>query len=103
MHRKAQNIESQPDGLDFFFPERSDARGFMQWLKGCVPINIGTARQLLSQDFSSNITKFKYSYVVDILPICKDDLVIFPRKLCGVTVGLARSLHRRAWTRWRCA
>ena len=76
MHRKAQNIESQPDGLDFFFAERSDARGFMQWLKG----------------FSSNITKFKYSYVVDILPICKDDLVIFPRKLCGVTVGLSRPL-----------
>ena len=38
MHRKAVNIESQPDGLDFFFPERSDARGFIQWLKGCVPI-----------------------------------------------------------------
>lgn len=97
MHRKAVNIESQPDGLDFFFPERSDARGFMQWLKGCVPIkysfilpfipSIGIARQLLSQDFSSNIAKFKYCYVVDILPICKDDLVIFPKKICSITVN----------------
>lgn len=47
---------------------------------------MGTARQLLSQDFSSNIEKYKYSYVVDILPICKDDLVVFPTKLCSITV-----------------
>ena len=33
--------------------------------------SVGTARQLLSQDFSSNIVKYKYSYVVDILPICR--------------------------------
>ena len=65
--------------------------------------SVGTARQLLSQDFSSNIVKYKYSYVVDILPICKDDLVIFPRKLCGVTVRILLALHRRAWTRWRSA
>ena len=42
MHRKAANIESQPDGLDFNFPDRSDARGFMQWLKNCVPIKYVT-------------------------------------------------------------
>ncbi|CBK20758.2 uncharacterized protein [Blastocystis hominis] len=54
MHRRAALIESQPDGLDFNFPERSDARSFILWLKSVVPVNVGTARQLLSQDFSSN-------------------------------------------------
>lgn len=38
MHRKAATIESQPDGLDFNFPERSDARSFILWLKEVVPI-----------------------------------------------------------------
>ncbi len=38
MHRKAAEIESQPDGLDFNFPERSDARTFILWLKNVVPI-----------------------------------------------------------------
>lgn len=85
MHRRAALIESQPDGLDFNFPERSDARSFILWLKSVVPVNVGTARQLLSQDFSSNVVKYKYSYIVDILPICKDDLVVLPRKLCGIT------------------
>lgn len=85
MHRKAAQIESQPDGLDFNFPERSDARTFILWLKSVVPVNVGTARQLLSQDFTSNIVKYKYSYIVDILPICKDDLIVLPRKLCGIT------------------
>ena len=96
MHRKAAQIESQPDGLDFNFPERSDARTFILWLKSVVPVkylrvidftcSVGTARQLLSQDFTSNIVKYKYSYIVDILPICKDDLIVLPRKLCGITV-----------------
>lgn len=52
--------------------------------------SVGTARQLLSQDFSSNVVKYKYSYIVDILPICKDDLVVLPRKLCGITVPSVR-------------
>lgn len=102
MHRRAALIESQPDGLDFNFPERSDARSFILWLKSVVPVkcewflelmrSVGTARQLLSQDFSSNVVKYKYSYIVDILPICKDDLVVLPRKLCGITVFLVLSV-----------
>ena len=48
--------------------------------------SVDTARQLLSQDFSSNTVKYKYCYAVDILPICKDDLCILPTKLCSITV-----------------
>lgn len=38
MHRRAALIEKQPDGLDFNFPERSDARSFILWLKSVVPV-----------------------------------------------------------------
>ncbi|KAK8801163.1 hypothetical protein WA158_001933 [Blastocystis sp. Blastoise] len=80
IHRKASRIEQQPDGLDFSFAERSDARTFLNFLKEVVPMTFTEARQLLSQDFSSNVTTYKYCYMVNILPICKDDLCALPKK-----------------------
>lgn len=93
IHRKATKIEAQPDGLDFSFAERSDARTFLLFLKEVVPVTyidiqsneqtpyrIKESRQLLSQDFSSNVVTYKYSYMVNILPICKDDLIALPKK-----------------------
>lgn len=39
------------------------------------------SEQLLSADTHSNTANFKYTYSVEIIPICKDDLVCIPLKL----------------------
>ena len=39
------------------------------------------SEQLLSSDTHSNTANFKYTYSVEIIPICKDDLVCIPPKL----------------------
>lgn len=39
-----------------------------------------SSEQLLSADTHSNIANFKYTYSVEIVPICKDDLVCIPMK-----------------------
>ena len=37
-HNKCSQISSQPDGMDFFFTDRSHAIRFMTFLRGVVPI-----------------------------------------------------------------
>ena len=42
-----------------------------------------TAKQLVSQDFKSNVARFKYTFSVEICPICKDDIVVLPKALAA--------------------
>jgi nonsense-mediated mRNA decay protein 3 len=41
------------------------------------------SRKLVSADHTSNIGDFKHNYMVDIAPICKDDLLILPKDLAA--------------------
>jgi nonsense-mediated mRNA decay protein 3 len=42
-HEKTSNIESQPDGLDFFFTERNHALRFVDFLQESVPMKYATS------------------------------------------------------------
>ncbi|DAZ94201.1 TPA: hypothetical protein N0F65_000428 [Lagenidium giganteum] len=80
-HEKTTSIESQPDGVDFFFSERNHALRFVDFLQESVPIKLKTAKKLISADNHSNTHNYKFTYMVDIAPVCKDDLVVLPLKL----------------------
>jgi len=75
------SIKEVPDGLDFFFHNQSHCLKFISFLQAIVPIRYSSAKQLISADLKSNTQYFKYSYCVEIPPICKDDLVCLPLKL----------------------
>lgn len=47
-----------------------------------------TTRQLVSHDEQSGDSKYKYSNILELAPICKDDLVIMPDKLQKVLGGM---------------
>ncbi|PSS30965.1 hypothetical protein PHLCEN_2v2490 [Hermanssonia centrifuga] len=59
------SIKEVRDGLDFFYSSRSHALKMVEFLAGVVPIRTAS---------------FKYTYSVEIIPICKDDLVCVPLK-----------------------
>ncbi len=44
----------------------------------------------MSHDIQSNNFVYKYTVIVDIVPICKDDLVFLPEKLANVIGNIAR-------------
>ena len=77
----ALSIEGHRDGMDFYYAERNQAVRFCDFLRSFVPVSIKTSKKLVSQDDHSNIHNFKFTYVVEILPLCKDDVVILPKKL----------------------
>ncbi|EGD82533.1 CGI-07 protein [Salpingoeca rosetta] len=74
-HAKTTRISSVSDGVDFFFGSSHDARRFVNFLESVVPIRTKTSQRLISQDFNSNTYNFKYTYSVEIIPVCKNDIV----------------------------
>ena len=75
------SVKEVRDGLDFFYSSRSHALKMVEFLAGVVPIRSKASEQLLSADTHSNTANFKYTYSVEIVPVCKDDLVVLPPKL----------------------
>ncbi|KIY46195.1 NMD3-domain-containing protein [Fistulina hepatica ATCC 64428] len=74
------SVKEVRDGLDFFYSQRSHATKMIEFLNGVVPVHSKASEQLLSSDTHSNTANYKFTYSVEIVPICKDDLVCIPPK-----------------------
>jgi|JI9StandDraft_2_1071091.scaffolds.fasta_scaffold78690_3 nonsense-mediated mRNA decay protein 3 len=46
------------------------------------------SKKLISQDFTNNTVNYKYSIMVDLIPLCKDDLVALPKPLSRLLGGI---------------
>ncbi|KAJ9121479.1 hypothetical protein QFC22_002095 [Naganishia vaughanmartiniae] len=80
-HKDCLTISEKRDGLDFFYADRSSAIKMTEFLNGVVPIRIKASEQLISSDTHNNTANYKFTYSIEIVPICKDDLVVIPPKL----------------------
>ncbi|KAG1752962.1 NMD3 family-domain-containing protein [Suillus lakei] len=74
------SVKEVRDGLDFFYSQRSHAIKMVEFLAGVVPVRSKGSEQLLSTDTHSGTANYKFTYSVEIVPICKDDLVCIPPK-----------------------
>jgi nonsense-mediated mRNA decay protein 3 len=82
-HANTINIKDQTDGLDFFFQTRSSALKFIDFLQAVAPIRFKTSEHLVSHDEHSNTYNYKYSFSVEIVPICREDLVCLPARVAN--------------------
>lgn len=82
-HSDSVNIVSFRDGMDFYFLEKNVALRFIDFLEGSIPMKVKYSRKLVSADHTSNIGNFKHNFICDVVPICKDDLVIIPKALAN--------------------
>jgi nonsense-mediated mRNA decay protein 3 len=73
-------IKSQPDGMDFFFSQRNHAQKLLDFLQAVVPMKFRASEKLISHDEHSNIYNYKFSFSVEIAPICRDDLLCLDPK-----------------------
>jgi nonsense-mediated mRNA decay protein 3 len=80
-HRDAINIKEVKDGLDFFFAQRNQCEKMIEFLNSVVPTKVKKAQQLISHDEHTMNKTFKFTYSIELIPICKDDLVALPIKL----------------------
>jgi len=71
----AIRVAAAPGGLDFFFGSRSHAARLVDFLATVAPIQTSTAKQLVSHDTKSSVYNYKYTFSVEICPICREDLI----------------------------
>ncbi|KAL0214492.1 hypothetical protein P9112_006676 [Eukaryota sp. TZLM1-RC] len=90
MHANAVNIKEERNGVDFFFDSRSHAQRFVDWLLSVIPARYSTSKKLISHDIRNNTYHNKYSFSVEIAPVCKHDLVYLPAKTAASVGDFAR-------------
>lgn len=77
-HSDCVNIKKVPHGLDFFFSCRTHAIKFIDFLESVAPVKTKSSEQLLSHDIHSGHSAYKFTFSVELLPICKGDLICLP-------------------------
>ena len=80
-HKDATNIREVKDGLDFYFQTRAAATKLVEFLSGIVPTRSKKSEELISTDVKNSTSSYKFTFSVEIVPICKDDLICLPPKL----------------------
>lgn len=78
-HKDTISISEKKDGLDFFYAQRSHAVKICEFLASVVPIRVTKSEQVISMDIHSSTSNYKFTYSVEIAPICKDDIVCLPK------------------------
>jgi len=88
--KECSAIKNVGDGLDFYFGAESGARKLVEFFQSVIPIRYQHAKKLISHDMSSNIYNYKYTLSVEVVPICKDNVVCLPHKLAHSLGGIGQ-------------
>ncbi|KAG8907133.1 hypothetical protein FRB99_005241 [Tulasnella sp. 403] len=84
------SVKETREGLDFFYAQRSHAIKMVEFLNSVVPVRTKDSERLLSRDIHSNTSNYKFTYSVEIVPVCKDDLVCIPKALARSSGNIAQ-------------
>ena len=80
-HKDTINIKEVQNGLDFFYAQRNHAEKFVDFLTSVAPVRSKKSQELISMDIHTSTKSYKFSYSIELVPVCKDDLVALPIKL----------------------
>ncbi|KAK9099824.1 hypothetical protein Scep_023254 [Stephania cephalantha] len=80
---RAIKIKQMDHGIDFFFSNRSHGVKFVEFIGKVSPIKSRHDKQLVSHDTKSNNYNYKYTFSVEICPICREDLICLPPKVAN--------------------
>lgn len=83
-------IKEAKDGLDLFYSQRNHATKMIDFLSAVAPIKSKKSEELVSTDVQSSSSQYKFTFSVEIAPICRDDLVVLPKKLASSLGNVSR-------------
>lgn len=92
MHLNVSKISDRPNGLDFFYASKQEARKFTDFLCHVLPCKYQASQKLVSHDTHSNTYNYKTSYSVELPPICKNDIVCLTPKMAQQMGNLGQIL-----------
>ena len=74
------------DGINFYYKEKAHASELMNFVQNQCVVKIKQSAKLISHNEKTGNVNSKFTIMIDIAPVCKDDLVLLPGKLsreCG--------------------
>ncbi|VDK59902.1 unnamed protein product [Cylicostephanus goldi] len=80
-HNQCTGVKPVPTGIDFFFASLLEARKFFDFLNTVLPCKYHYAQELVSHDTKNNTYDYKHTFCVEIVPICRDNIVCMPKKV----------------------
>lgn len=89
-HVDTISIQESKDGLDFFYGNRSHAIKMIDFLGSVTPIKSKDSKELVSQDTHTGSSTYKFTFSVEIVPICRDDLVVLPKRIAHAMGNISR-------------
>ena len=78
---KVLKVSTEDDGINFYYKNTTHAQRMIDFLGSVLPITVKNSKQLISHDESSNVFNYKYTFSVEIPRVCRNDLVLLPKKL----------------------
>nr|XP_003218214.1 PREDICTED: 60S ribosomal export protein NMD3 [Anolis carolinensis] len=81
LHQNTLRIKEIHDGLDFYYSSKQHAQKMVDFLQSTVPCRSKSSQRLISHDIHSNTYNYKSTFSVEIVPICKDNVVCLSPKL----------------------
>jgi nonsense-mediated mRNA decay protein 3 len=78
------SVQTKRNGFDFYFPTVDKARHFAQYLARAAPMRARTTQALISEDSKNNTANVRTTIVCDMVPLCRDDLIVVQRRAKGV-------------------
>jgi nonsense-mediated mRNA decay protein 3 len=88
LHRECTKVQEHPDGIDFFYSSKQHALRMVDFLRGVCPAKMTESQELISHDAKSNVAAIHFTYMVEIAPICKNDLLLLPQRYSSSMGGL---------------
>jgi nonsense-mediated mRNA decay protein 3 len=76
IRKNVLKIDTCRHGLDFYFLTLPQAQQFAQFLMRLAPMKIKTSSKMVSADTKNNTANMKYTLTCDMVPLCRDDLVL---------------------------
>lgn len=89
-HVNTVSIKESKDGIDFYYSQRNHAVQMIDFLEAVVPVRYKRSEELISQDTHTGSNSYKFTFSVELVPICRDDLVVLPKNVANSLGQLSR-------------
>lgn len=76
-------IDTKKNGFDFYFLSNTHAQTFTNFLQRIAAMRIQRTTKMVSADNHSNTANMKTTFMAQMVPLCRDDLVLIHKKASG--------------------
>ncbi|CAL8071948.1 unnamed protein product [Orchesella dallaii] len=89
-HKNTNGVKPHHDGLDFYYGNEQNARKMVEFLTQMLPCRYQHSKKLISHDTHNNTYNYKFTYSVELVPICKDSVICLPKSFAHQLGGIGQ-------------